>query len=165
MIRWWANKQSPCASATCHVRRQRDLAFRVVVGNSASRVIEPAIRRLLHAPLDTFEKLEVALALYRAPGRALSITEIAHLAVLTPEQTRRAVEDLHAAKLVNGVGGLVHLLLQPPDEDAFRALAELDAHDSARIVALMSEVALDKIRGMTAHAFSEGFHGRKKSET
>ena len=36
------------------------------VGKIASRVLDPAIRKLLRGPLDTFEKLEVAVALVRA---------------------------------------------------------------------------------------------------
>jgi len=136
------------------------------VGKIASRVLDPAIRKLLRGPLDTFEKLEVAVALVRAPGRALSIPELARTATLTTDQIRRGIDDLQAAKLVNDAGGLVRLVVKPADEPAFIALADLHARDASAIAVAMSELALDKIRGMTAHAFAEAFQtGRKKDDS
>lgn len=130
----------------------------------ASRVLEPAIRKLLRGPLDTFEKLEVAVALVRAPGRALSLPELASATALTADQIQRGIDDLQAATLVNTTGGLVQLAVRAADDAAFAALADLHARDAPAIAVVMSELALDKIRGMAAHAFAEAFQTRHKKD-
>lgn len=134
------------------------------VGKIASRVLDPAIGKLLRGPLDTFEKLEVAVALVRAPGRALSLPELASTTALTADQIQRGIDDLQAAKLVNTAGGLVRLVVRAADDAAFAALADLHARDAPAIAVVMSELALDKIRGMAAHAFAEAFQTRRKKD-
>lgn len=135
------------------------------VGKIASRVLDPAIGKLLRGPLDTFEKLEVAVALVRAPGRALSLPELASATALTADQIQRGIADLQAATLVNTAGGLVRLVVRSAaDEAAFAALADLHARDAPAIAVVMSELALDKIRGMAAHAFAEAFQTRRKKD-
>lgn len=134
------------------------------MGKIASRVLDPAIGKLLRGPLDTFEKLEVAVALVRAPGRALSLPELASATALTADQIQRGIADLQAATLVNTAGGLVRLVVRSADEAAFAALADLHARDAPAIAVVMSELALDKIRGMAAHAFAEAFQTRRKKD-
>lgn len=134
------------------------------VGKIASRVLDPAIGKLLRGPLDTFEKLEVAVALVRAPGRALSLPELASATALTADQIQRGIADLQAATLVNTAGGLVRLVVRSADEAAFAALADLHARDAPAIAVVMSALALAKIRGMAAHAFAEAFQTRRKKD-
>jgi len=125
-------------------------------------VIEP-ILKLLRGPLDTFEKVEVGVALYRAPGRALSTMELARVSGLEPEHVLRGIAELRQAKLANEVGELVRLTLRTSDEPAFHALVEQYTRDRSALAHAMSEAARDKIRSMAAHAFAEAFEaGRKK---
>jgi hypothetical protein len=129
-------------------------------------VLDPAIRTLLSGPLDSFEKLEIAVALVRAPGRALSMVELARTTPLSSEQIRRGVEDLQVAKLANAAGGLVRLVVRPSEDAAYQALADLHRRDPSAIAVAMTELSLEKLRGMTAHAFAEAFQTvRKKDET
>lgn len=125
-------------------------------------MLDPEIRELLHDSLDTFEKLEVALALVRAPGQALSMAELVHTTKLAPEHVYRGVEELRVAKLVNDAGGLVRLVVTT--EAPYRALAELHARDPSAIAVAMSELALDKIRGMAAHTFGEALVAARKKD-
>lgn len=125
-------------------------------------MIDPSVRKLLRDPLDTYEKLEVAVALVRAPGHALSLAELQRSDVLSAEQIARGVEDLARVGLVHTAGGLVRLAIPPAETTAYLALSEQHARDAPAIAVALSELALEKIRGMTAHAFAEAFHSRTK---
>jgi hypothetical protein len=130
----------------------------------ASRVLDPAIRNLLRGPLDTFEALEVTVALVRAPGQALSLAELVERTAMSRDQVARGVEQIQQAKLANASGGLVRLVLTRPDEATYLALVDLHARDPSAIAVAMSELALEKLRGMTAHAFAEAIANRKKDD-
>jgi DNA-binding MarR family transcriptional regulator len=120
------------------------------------------IRRLLEAPFDTFEKLELTAALWRATAHTQSPAELAKQTQLPPDMIDRALADLVAAKYVEIAGGLARLVVRPEDLAGLRALVELYDSDRILIVRVLSEISMDKIRGMAARAFADAFQLRKK---
>ncbi len=112
-------------------------------------MLDPAIQKLLRSPLDTFEALEVAVALVRAPGQALSLAELVRTTALTRDQVALGIEELQEAELAHAAGGLVRLAVDARDVAAYHALADLHAKDPSAIAMVLSELALEKIRKMT----------------
>lgn len=116
--------------------------------------IDPSIRRLLAGQLDTFEKLEVAVALFRALGQTLSVDELVRASGLPHGQIVEGIHGLVGVQLANHAAGLVRLVVRAADRDAFVALVDLHARDRAAIAQAMSVDAMDKIRGMAARTFA-----------
>jgi hypothetical protein len=126
--------------------------------------ITPQLRRLLEAPLDTFEKLEICMVLWTATARTQSPRELAARIQLPLDLVERALEDLVAAKYVELAGGLARLTVPAALVPDVQALVELYATDRILIVRTLSELAMDRVRGMAARAFADAFLIRKKSE-
>jgi hypothetical protein len=122
------------------------------------------VRRLLEGPLDTFEKLEIAVALWHAAAHTRSAREIATQAQLPLELIERALGDLIAASFVELAGGLARLVGRAEQLADVQALVELYESDRIVIVRLLSEISMHKIRGMAARAFADAFQLRKKPE-
>jgi predicted transcriptional regulator len=117
-----------------------------------------AVRQVLEEYIDSFEKLEIALALHRAPARTLSIPELAAEVQLAEGLVERTVEELRGAGLVEVAGGLVRLAAEwggGAGEAAVTELAELYDEDRVLVVRTLSELAVEKIRGMAARTFAE----------
>ena len=65
---------------------------------------------------------------------------------------------------MNHAGGLVRLTLPADDGKALGELTDLYEEDRITVVRMMSEVAMDKIRGMAARTFADAFTLKKKKE-
>ncbi len=123
-----------------------------------------SVRRLLESPFDSFEKLEVGIALFEAPAHTSSIPELASKLGLTRELVERAVLELARTGIVHVAGGLTRLTVSGADAPAFAELARLYEEDRLLVVRIMSEVAMDRIRGMAARTFADAFQLRKKKD-
>lgn len=121
-----------------------------------------AVRQVLEAQLDSFEKLETALALHRAPAHTSSVPELAKEVQLSEDVVERTVDELRRGGLVHVAGGLVRLTLQPADAAAVSELAELYDEDRVLVVRTLSEIAVEKIRSMAARTFADAFQLRRK---
>ena len=126
--------------------------------------IPPQLRRLLESPLDTFEKLEICMVLWTAAARTQSPRELAARVQLPLDLVERGLEDLVAAKYVELAGGLARLTVPASQVDDVQALVEMYATDRILIVRTLSELAMDRVRGMAARAFADAFQLRKKPE-
>ncbi len=124
----------------------------------------PAVRRLLESPLDSFEKLEIVVALHRTAARTSSNAELASAIALPLEIVSRAVDELVRAGFVENAGGLTRLTASPADRAAVGELVELYDEDRILVVRALSQIAMDKIRGMAARTFADAFKLRKKRE-
>lgn len=126
--------------------------------------VPPSLRRLLEAPLDTFEKLEICMVLWTAAARTQSPRELAARVQLPIDLVERALDDLVRARFVELAGGLARLTIPANLVPDVQALVELYATDRILIVRTLSELALGRVRGMAARAFADAFVLRKKSE-
>jgi hypothetical protein len=121
-----------------------------------------AIRRLLTTPLDSFEKLEIVIALYKAPARTSSVAELATQCGLAVEVATRVVEELAGARFVDRSSGLIRLSVGSDDLAAITELVEVYDDDRIVIIRALSMSAMDKIRGMAARTFAAAFKIRRK---
>ena len=126
--------------------------------------VPPPVRRLLEDPLDTFEKLEIAVTLWHATAHTRSAREIASHTQLPLDSIERALAELVAVKFVEMAGGLARLVIPQTQRDHLKELVELYESDRILFVRLLSEISMTKIRGMAARAFAEAFQLRKKPE-
>lgn len=118
---------------------------------------------LLTNRVDSFEKLEIILALRAAPHATLSITDLCSAVKLPRDTVRQAVNELRDASLVDLASGDVKLV--PPtsrDHAVVSELVRMYQDDRLAIVKKLSEVALNRIRNMASRAFADAFVIRKK---
>jgi hypothetical protein len=120
--------------------------------------LPPEIQRLLLAPFDSLEKLEICVALWRAPARTSSPGELTRRILLPADVIDHALEELVAAHAVELAGGLARLV--PPEST--QALVEIYEADRLLVIRVLSELAMDRIRGMAARTFADAFNLRKK---
>ena len=127
--------------------------------NLPSSVIE-----LLTNRIDSFEKLELVVALHDAPRTTLSMDALAEVLKLRRSGVRQAAEALHAAALVDLLSsGEVQLL--PPtngDREAVAELVRLYHDDRITVITALGEIAVERIRTMASRVFADAFVIRKK---
>jgi DNA-binding transcriptional regulator YhcF (GntR family) len=121
-------------------------------------------RRLLDVLLNSFERLEITIALYRAPAHTLSVPELITKLQLPSNVVDRGLEELERAGAVQVVNSVVRLTLDAQDIPAMDEVAALYEEDRLLVVRTLTEIAMDKIRGITARAFADAFQLRKKKE-
>jgi hypothetical protein len=123
-----------------------------------------AARRLLGATLDSFEKLEIAIALHRTAAHSLPVSELGTRLQLPNQIVERGLDELVRAGVVELARGVVHLRLDPQDIPAMDEIAALHDGDQLLLVRTLTEMSMDKIRGMAARAFADAFQIRPKKE-
>jgi hypothetical protein len=121
------------------------------------------VRQLLLGPVDSFEKLEVLLALHGAAGGPLNRGELAARARLTIEQVELATAGLATSGIIERaapdawrVGG-----------DSAAAVGDLaTAWTTSRSVVLktMTDRALGRIRTSAARVFADAFRLRRRDK-
>jgi DNA-binding IclR family transcriptional regulator len=130
------------------------------VATSLSR----ALRKLLDTRLDSFEKLELVMALRRSEARRSTIGELAHELDLARDDVRRIVLDLMKAGLVTCVEDQVTLAPRAAgDQGVLDELAAAYQQDKMTVVKPIAESALDRLRNLAGRAFADAFVIGKKS--
>jgi DNA-binding GntR family transcriptional regulator len=123
-----------------------------------------AVEELLTNRVDSFEKLEIVVALHAAPRATLTMGDMCRDLKLPRDTVRQAVGELRVASLVDVTPtGDVRLL--PPTSRDHAAVTELVAlyeGDRLAVVTKLSEIALARIRNMASRAFADAFVIRKK---
>jgi hypothetical protein len=129
------------------------------------------MRRLLAGPIDSFEKLELLLALVEAT-RPLTFADLERATSIPLATVREVVGDLSRANLVaiesadagdlEGAGKIVRLVPKADDATALNDLAKLYEEDRLLVVKALSAVAMERIRGMAARTFADAFQLRGK---
>jgi hypothetical protein len=122
------------------------------------------IDELVANRVDSFEKLEIIIALHRATRSTMSIADLVGDLKLARDIVLQAVTDLREASLVDVSAGGDVQLLPPTSEDraAVAELVRLYETDRLAIIKKLSEVALNRIRNMASRAFADAFVLRKK---
>ena len=128
--------------------------------------LSPALRDLLGTGIDSFEKLEVIVALSRDPARRGSQPELARALELGRDEMRTVVADLEGAGLIVRTGD-DELVLAPQSGESATALAELvrlyDVDKIALVKAILDR-AMERLRNLAGRAFADAFVIRKKRE-
>ena len=125
----------------------------------SSESTSPGLRRLLDTKLDTYEKLELVGIL--AKQGAMSVTELARELQVGEDVLRRVAADLERSNLVEVITETVHLTATPAELVLIAEGAQLEPR---RVVTLLSSIALDRIRGMSARSFADAFTLRKNKK-
>lgn len=119
-------------------------------------------RALLATQLDTSDKLELVHAL-RTARRPLSRGELARACGLSPEVIRELLGNLIELAIVEamdrGARFRVSLATRASGVEALMAIYE---DDRAVVLATLTELALERIRGMAVEAFGEALGPRKR---
>jgi hypothetical protein len=123
-----------------------------------------AARRLLDVMLNSFEKLEITIALHRTPSHALSVFELSTKLKLSSNVVDRGLEELVRAGAVQLVDEVARLALDPKDIPAMDEIAAIYDDDRLLVVRTLTEISMDKIRGMAARAFADAFQLRRKKD-
>lgn len=122
-----------------------------------------SLRRLLETELDTFEKLEIALLLFRS-DRPLSVEELAVQLQVGHEVLGRVAADLARTGIVmlDQARGVVTLQTDDATRRDLAEAAQLFEQDRPGMFQLMTRVAMDRLRSMSARTFADAFQLRKK---
>lgn len=104
------------------------------------------------------------MALRGAPAMTSSINELSKKLQLAPDLVGRAIDDLVRSHLIEVAGGLTRLTPGSEDLAAIDELVQVYDDDRILVVRTLSEIAMDKIRGMAARTFADAFHFRKKKD-
>jgi hypothetical protein len=121
------------------------------------------VRQLLLGPVDSFEKLEVLLALQGAKGAGLTLPELAARAHLAAEQVELATVGLAEVGLIERAGSDTWRVRG----DATAAVGELAAAWTASrpaVLTTMTNRALARIRTAAARRFAEAFRLRRREK-
>lgn len=111
------------------------------------------LRELLETKLDTFEKLEVVIALRGTHPQTIPLDVLAARSGLTSELTTKAVSELAECALVAlDRQGQVRLATKP-DGTLLQELAEVYQRDRAGIALVLAEVGVQRVRTLAARTF------------
>ncbi len=123
-----------------------------------------SVTELLTTRIDSFEKLELVVALHEAPRTTLSTEALVSALGLSRATVRQTAEELNAGALVDlGSNGEIQLL--PPtnrERDAVAELVRIYREDRVTVVTALGEIAVDRIRNMASRVFADAFVIRKK---
>jgi hypothetical protein len=127
--------------------------------------LSPAVRKLLEGPVDSFEKLELVLALFRSTT-PLGPADLRDTLQLSLDTVQRLLDELADSALItlepSGDSTIARLVPKENDGAALNELARLYDDDRVLVVTTLSNIAMDRIRGMAARTFADAFQLRKK---
>lgn len=128
-----------------------------------SDVLAQNVHDLLETRVDSFEKLDLVLALREASNATMTMDELQHALRFSRETLRELVTELSAAKLVEHTArGAVKLVAANPlDTEALDALAASWARDRTLVARTLAELAVARIRGMAEQALTKPPRGKR----
>lgn len=121
------------------------------------RKLEHGVRRVLTSQLDSFEKLEIVRAL-RATGPAMSTNALEAACRLPSHAVREALADLARNAIIERVDAERLVVLGAGSKHPhLEALMQLYEDDRSGVMAVLSSLAMERIRAMAARAFADAF--------
>lgn len=127
-----------------------------------STSVSPALRALLESHVDSFEKLEVIIALHRAGDHPSTPRELADSLNLDRAEVRGVLDGFARAGLTESANGFVQIAPRGPLASAVSELATIYADDKSTLVIAIAEISMERLRNMAGRAFAEAFVIRKK---
>lgn len=134
--------------------------------SSSQEAASAAVRRLLATVVDSFEKLEVVVLVYRAQPAARTTASIASALSLTTDEAKQVIAELHAAGVIVRDGtGWVHDATSRWARDVDELVAIYD-RDRIEVLKLMTALAIERVRSQAANVFADAFllRPRKKRD-
>ncbi len=127
--------------------------------------VSPPLRELLRTRIDSFDKLEIVMALHAAPHTTLSIEELSTAIKIPRDLARSLCSELRDALLVDDSERTKARLLPPSETDValLAELADLYGRDRVLLARVLSDIAMSRLRNMAARAFADAFVLRKKN--
>lgn len=123
------------------------------------------MRELLERRIDSFEKFEVIRRLWLRRDEALGVATIADdLQVPAGELTSTLTELIGHGLVVREQGDAYRAAVSSRDAETIQAMLELYARDPLSMLRILNELALRRLRGLTARKFSDAFVLSKKKE-
>jgi DNA-binding IscR family transcriptional regulator len=113
--------------------------------------------------LDSFEKLEITIALHRV-ATPMSVSELSTNLHLSSQIVERGLDELARAGAVHLADGTARLTLPAQDLPAMDEIVALYDEDRLLVVRTLTEISMDRIRGMAARAFADAFQLRRKNQ-
>lgn len=111
--------------------------------------------------LDSFEKLEIAVALHGEATHTLSISELeTKLPQLSSQFVERELDELAHAGAVQLDNGIARLALDTQDIPAMEEIALLYEEDRLLLIRTLSEISMEKMRRM-ARVFADALPLRR----
>ncbi len=121
--------------------------------------LSQALRTLIETKVDSFEKLELVMALRR--GQA-SIAELTTATNLDRDDVRRSVRELTSAGLIAKAKDSDMLQLSAADSGVLDELGDVYEKDKATLAMAIAERAMDRLRNLAGRALADAFVIRKK---
>jgi hypothetical protein len=122
------------------------------------------LRRLLLGPIDSFEKLEISLALRRSDASRWTLDELAAHTGAPASILARALEELTVSGIVERRGD-VWSLASSCDVGAIDELVMAWSSRRATVLAVMTQRSLQRIRASAASTFADAFKFRRRGNT
>lgn len=114
-----------------------------------------AVRRLLADVIDSFEKLEIVMHVYRAGFKMPVASELAKTISVPLDEVEASLHALAAAQALAPKG---------PWRSAIDALVRLYDEDRIEVMNLMTRTALERVRKEAARVFADAFVLRPKKK-
>lgn len=118
-------------------------------------------RRLLLGPVDSFEKLEVVLALREAAGASMTVAALATRACVPVEQIGPVVSELAEVGLLERLADGTWRVGASADMEGLDELAAAWVRCRAAVLKAMTGRAVRRIRASAAQAFADAFRLRR----
>lgn len=115
---------------------------------SQSAPDKQAARRLLADEIDSFEKLEIAVHVYRSGFKTPTTSELAKALSVPVDEVETSLNALRDAHVLDPQG---------PWRSSLDALVSLYDEDRIEVMNLMTRTALDRVRKEAARVFADAF--------
>jgi hypothetical protein len=122
---------------------------------SASTADTQAVKRLLADVIDSFEKLEIVLHVYRAGFQVAAIRDIAKAIAVPVDEVDKCVHALQREAVLDAAG---------PWRPHVDALVKMYDDDRIEVLNLMTSTALERVRKQAARVFADAFVLRPKKK-
>jgi DNA-binding MarR family transcriptional regulator len=123
------------------------------------------MRDLLERRIDSFEKFEVVRRLWLRRDEALAVATIADdLQLPAGELTSTLTQLVAQGLVVREQAETYRAAVSSRDAETILAMLELYGRDPLSMLRILNELALRRLRGLTARKFSDAFLLSKKKE-
>ncbi|HWO21270.1 MAG TPA: hypothetical protein VNO30_21020 [Kofleriaceae bacterium] len=131
-----------------------------------STSFSPALRKLLDAHIESFEKLELLMFLLRSPSHHSTVGDLSLALDLGGDEVRAIALALSTGGLVTrAADGRIALAPQRPEEGAvLDELARVYDEDRMTLVTTIAETAMNRLRSLAGRALADAFATRKKKQ-
>jgi hypothetical protein len=131
------------------------------LGQDVTTDLTPELYAFLDEELDTFEKLELVVAL-RPAGKAMTLADLALQLQVGREVLRRVADEVAASGMIEVNHDDVLRLRSGRWEPLIDEAAQVSANEPGKMMRAYTRIAMARIRGMAARTFADAFRIRKK---